>query len=91
MVDQQHFADSVARHVPFLSRVVRSHVRGDQIAEDIVQQTVLKALTSADQFGSESALTTWLASIAINEACQALPLCMAQTHRSIDDGGLLQK
>jgi len=46
-------------------------MRGDQMAEDVVQQTVLKALTNADQFRFESALTTWLASIAINEINQA--------------------
>jgi RNA polymerase sigma-70 factor (ECF subfamily) len=71
LVDQQHFGDSVAQHVPFLTRVGRSLVRGDEMAEDIVQQTVLRALTNADQFRFESALTTWLASIAINEVRQA--------------------
>jgi RNA polymerase sigma factor (sigma-70 family) len=71
LVDQQYFADSVAQHVPFLTRVVRSLVRGDQMAEDIVQQTILRALTNANQFRFESALTTWLASIAINEVRQA--------------------
>jgi RNA polymerase sigma factor (sigma-70 family) len=71
MVDHQHFADSVAEHVPFLTRVVRSLVRGQQMAEDIVQQTVLRALTNADQFRFESTLKTWLASIAINEIRQA--------------------
>jgi RNA polymerase sigma-70 factor, ECF subfamily len=71
MVDQQHFADSVAQHVPFLTRVVRSLVRGDQMLEDIVQQTVLKALTNAHQFRFDSALETWLVSIAINEVRQA--------------------
>jgi RNA polymerase sigma-70 factor (ECF subfamily) len=71
VIDQQPFADSVAQHVPFLTRVVRSLVRGDQMAEDIVQQTVLRALMNADRFRFESALTTWLASIAINEVRQA--------------------
>lgn len=71
MVNQQHFADSVAEHVPYLTRVVRSLVRGDPMAEDIVQQTVPRALTNADQFRFESALKTWLASIAINEVRQA--------------------
>jgi RNA polymerase sigma factor (sigma-70 family) len=70
MVDQQDFADSVAQHVPFLTRVVRGLVRGDQKAEDIVQQTVLRALTNADRFRFESALKTWLATIAINEVRQ---------------------
>ena len=45
-------------------------MRGNESAEDIVQQTVLKALTNADQFRFESALKTWLGSIAINEVRQ---------------------
>lgn len=40
------------------------------MAEDIVQQTMLKALIHADQFRSESSLRTWLVSIAINEVRQ---------------------
>jgi RNA polymerase sigma-70 factor (ECF subfamily) len=71
MTEQQIFADSVAQHVPFLSRVVRRVTRSDYMAEDIVQQTILKALTNAHQFRFESALKTWLVSIAVNEARQA--------------------
>jgi RNA polymerase sigma-70 factor (ECF subfamily) len=41
------------------------------MTEDIVQQTILKALTHADQFRSESTLKTWLTSIAVNEVWQA--------------------
>jgi RNA polymerase sigma-70 factor, ECF subfamily len=40
------------------------------MTEDIVQQTILKALVHADQFRLESSLKTWLASIAINEVHQ---------------------
>jgi RNA polymerase sigma factor (sigma-70 family) len=71
MSKQPNFADCVAQHLPFLTRVVRSVMRGDQMAEDIVQQTVLKAVINADQFRFQSALKTWLVSIAINEARQA--------------------
>jgi RNA polymerase sigma-70 factor, ECF subfamily len=71
MTEQQDFADCVAQHIPFLHRVVRSLIRGDQMAEDIVQQTVLKALINADRFRFESSIRTWLASIAINEIRQA--------------------
>ena len=70
MIEQQKFAESVAQHIPFLNRIVCSLMRGDQMAEDIVQQTVLKALIHSDQFRFESTLKTWLASIAINEVHQ---------------------
>jgi RNA polymerase sigma-70 factor, ECF subfamily len=45
-------------------------MHGDQSADDIVQQTVIKALTIADQFRCRSTLKTWLISIAINEVRQ---------------------
>jgi RNA polymerase sigma-70 factor, ECF subfamily len=70
MVKQQNFAECVAQHLPYLNRMVSRMTRGDQMAEDIVQQTVLKALIHADQFRFESALKTWLGSIAINEVHQ---------------------
>jgi RNA polymerase sigma-70 factor, ECF subfamily len=68
---QQDFADSVAQYLPYLNRFVANITARDQIAEDVVQQTVLKALTHADQFRSESTLKTWLTSIAVNEVRQA--------------------
>jgi RNA polymerase sigma factor (sigma-70 family) len=71
VAEQENFADRVALNVPVLTRVVRALVRRDQMVGDIVQQTVLKALTNADQFRFESPLKTWLTSIAINEVRQA--------------------
>jgi RNA polymerase sigma-70 factor, ECF subfamily len=70
MPEHPNFANCVAQHLPFLNRVVRSVLREDQGADDIVQQTVLKALTNAQQFRFESSLKTWLVSIAMNEARQ---------------------
>lgn len=71
MPEQYSFADCVAQQVSFLTRTVRMLMRGDQMADDIVQQTVLKALMHADQFRFESSLNTWLVSIAANEIRQA--------------------
>ena len=68
--EQQNFADSVALHLPFLNRVVRRLMRGDEGAEDVVQQTVLKALMHVDQFRFEATLKTWLTSIAVHEVYQ---------------------
>ena len=65
-----NFADWVVEHLPFWNRVVRALTRSDSLTEDIVQQTILKALVHADQFRLESTLTTWLASIAMNEVRQ---------------------
>lgn len=67
MITQNCFADSVAFHLPFLTRLVQRLMHGDSLAEDVVQQTVLKALLNAGQFRSESSVKTWLTSIAVNE------------------------
>jgi RNA polymerase sigma-70 factor, ECF subfamily len=71
MPNQLNIADCVAQHLPFLNRSIRGIMHGNEAAEDVVQQTVLKALINADQFRFESALKTWLDSIAINEVRQA--------------------
>ena len=70
MAEQLNFADSVAQHLPSLTRMVLRLMRGHEMADDVVQNTVLKALIHADQFRSDSSLKTWLGSIAINEVYQ---------------------
>ena len=71
MAEQPNFANSLAQHLPFLTRFIGGVMCGDQSSEDIVQQTFLKALTKAGQYRFESGLRTWLVSIAINEVRQA--------------------
>ncbi|MCB1560784.1 MAG: RNA polymerase sigma factor [Xanthomonadales bacterium] len=49
-------------------RVVRSVIRDEAEAEDVVQEAYLQAYRKIDSFRGESALSTWLARIALNEA-----------------------
>jgi RNA polymerase sigma factor (sigma-70 family) len=70
MTEQEKFADCVVEHFPLLNRMVRGLTGSDSMSEDIVQQTILKALVHADQFRFESTLKTWLVSIAMNEVRQ---------------------
>jgi RNA polymerase sigma-70 factor, ECF subfamily len=70
MGEQPQFADFLAQQLPYLKRVVCKLTRGRQTADDIVQQTMLKALIHAQQFRFESSVKTWLSSIAANEVCQ---------------------
>lgn len=67
---QANFANCVAQHLPYLKRIVGGLTRDDTMTDDIVQQTMLKALIHADQFRFESTLKTWLTSIAKNEVRQ---------------------
>ena len=70
MSGQENVSDCVVEYLPFLTRMVRALTRNDSISEDIVQQTMLKALVHADRFRFESTVKTWLVSIAMNEVRQ---------------------
>jgi RNA polymerase sigma-70 factor (ECF subfamily) len=51
-----------------LYRLARGILRNDSEAEDVVQETYVRAFTRLDEFRAESNLSTWLSRIAINEA-----------------------
>ena len=51
-----------------LYRLARGILRSDSEAEDVVQETYVRAFTHLDGFLGASGLSTWLSRIAINEA-----------------------
>ncbi|MEO6840255.1 MAG: RNA polymerase sigma factor [Bradyrhizobium sp.] len=51
-----------------LYRLARGILRNDSEAEDVVQETYLRAFTHLESFRGDSSLATWLARIAMNEA-----------------------
>jgi len=51
-----------------LYRLARGILRNDGEAEDVVQETYVRAFTHLDSFHGDSSLATWLSRIAINEA-----------------------
>lgn len=51
-----------------LYRLARGILRNDNEAEDVVQETYVRALTHLTDFRGESSLSTWLSRIAMNEA-----------------------
>jgi len=51
-----------------LFRVARAVVRNDHEAEDVLQETYLRAFAALDSFRGESGLSTWLTTIVLNEA-----------------------
>jgi RNA polymerase sigma-70 factor (ECF subfamily) len=56
------------RHNRRLYRVARSVLDDDAEAEDVVQETYVRAFTHLDSFRGEAQLSTWLTRIALNEA-----------------------
>src|SRR5215475_5019743 len=51
-----------------LYRLARGILRNDSEAEDVVQETYVRAFTHLGDFRGDSRLSTWLSRIAINEA-----------------------
>src|SRR3979409_548184 len=51
-----------------LYRIARGILRNDSEAEDVVQETYVRAFTHLQEFRGDSSLATWLARIAMNEA-----------------------
>lgn len=58
----------VKRHNQRLFRIARGITRNDNEAEDIVQETYVRAFTGLDGFRGNAAFSTWLTRIALNEA-----------------------
>ena len=66
--DRAALAEMVRAHHGFLIRTVTPLVTRD-FAEDVVQETWIKAFAALDRFEGRSSLRTWLARIALNTAC----------------------
>lgn len=62
------FRGIMQRHNQRLFRVARGIVAEDAEAEDIIQESYVRAFTALDAFRGESSLLTWLTRIVINEA-----------------------
>jgi RNA polymerase sigma-70 factor (ECF subfamily) len=58
----------IKRHNQRLIRVARGVLRDDAEAEDVVQETYVRAFTGLASFRGEAQLATWLTRIALNEA-----------------------
>ena len=53
-------AELIAAEVPGLLRYARALTRDDDLAQDLVQDTVLRGLERGESFRGESSLATWL-------------------------------
>jgi RNA polymerase sigma-70 factor, ECF subfamily len=62
--------DLIEPHFDAVWKAVRAKMGNDPDVDDVVQQTVIKALTHLEQFRFEASFRTWLIRIALNEAAQ---------------------
>jgi RNA polymerase sigma-70 factor (ECF subfamily) len=66
--DPLAFRTIMERHNQRLYRVARTILKDEAEAEDVVQETYLRAFEGLGKFREEAMLSTWLTRIAINEA-----------------------
>jgi RNA polymerase sigma-70 factor (ECF subfamily) len=66
--DEAAIREIIRRHNRRLYRIARSILRDDSEAEDVLQETYIKAFTHLSEFRGDSSLDTWLCRIAMNEA-----------------------
>ena len=62
------FAETVRTFSPMIYRQIRRMVQYHDDANDVMQETFLKAWSALDQFKGDSKVSTWLYRIAINES-----------------------
>lgn len=67
-MDRVDLAAALPEHIPGLVRFTRSLVRDPQQADDLTQETLVRALERADSYRGEASLSTWLHRIAHNLA-----------------------
>ncbi len=66
--DEMAIRELIRRNNQRLFRAARAVLRDDAEAEDVVQETYVKAFTRLGMFEGRSAFSTWLTRIALNEA-----------------------
>lgn len=66
--DPAAFRTLMQRHNQRLFRIARGVLGNDAEAEDVVQETYVRAFTHLDGFRGDALISTWLTRIAVNEA-----------------------
>ncbi|MDR1115751.1 MAG: sigma-70 family RNA polymerase sigma factor [Tannerella sp.] len=79
------FADVVAAYSEKLYWQIRKMVLGHEDANDILQNTFLKAWANLDSFRGDAKLSTWMYKIAVNECITFLNKQRATNNVSLDD------
>jgi RNA polymerase sigma-70 factor (ECF subfamily) len=70
--DTEAFSELVSHYERRVFRMAKQITQNDDDAEDVLQETFLKAYTHLDNFQGNSKFYTWLVRIAVNEALMKL-------------------
>jgi RNA polymerase sigma-70 factor (ECF subfamily) len=87
--DERAFRTLYDRHTPRLLRFALRLTAGEgaAVAEDVVQETWVRAVERLDDFGWRSSLVTWLHGIALNVAREAWRASLRTVDVDCDDDG----
>jgi RNA polymerase sigma-70 factor (ECF subfamily) len=92
-MDAATFATQIETHRRYLMRVAQLQLRDGDLAQDVVQDTLVAALTGAAGFDGRSSLKTWLTGILKHKIVDAIrrkqkapvPLSALDDEGSLDD------
>ena len=82
---REAFGEVISHYSSSLYWQIRRMVIDHDDANDVLQNTFLKAWTSIDNFRGDAKLSTWLYKIAINESITFINKKKAQNNISLDD------
>jgi RNA polymerase sigma-70 factor (ECF subfamily) len=83
--DSAAFSELVERYERKIYRLAKHITQNDEDAEDVLQESFLKAYTHLDSFHGDSKFYTWLVRIAVNEALMKLRKRKSDKTVSLDE------
>ena len=84
--DVKAFSDLIRRYEGKIFRLAQHITQNREDAEDVLQETFLKAYEHLDQFQGNSKFYTWIVRIAVNQALMKLRKRKTDRSVSIDEG-----
>lgn len=82
---RERFHELVQRHERAIYRAALAILRNHEDAEDVCQETFLRALAHLDQFRGEARFSTWLTQICVNTARMRIRKNHAELWESLDE------
>ncbi|MCS7044666.1 MAG: RNA polymerase sigma factor [Bryobacteraceae bacterium] len=83
--DMEAFAELVRRYERRIYRMARQITQNDEDAEDVLQESFLKAFEHLDSFQGQSKFYTWVTRIAVNESLMKLRKRKSDRTVSLDE------
>jgi RNA polymerase sigma-70 factor, ECF subfamily len=89
--DSEAFATLVDRHSPTCLRYARRMLGSREDAEDVTQETMVRAHRALQRYDGRTSYRTWLMSILVNRCRTALLQRRRRTMRVVIDDGALER